>query len=103
QKKDSGIFSFLEDLLIRIPAQTGIRMMTPSEVIRKQKSIDKLSVPVHISWADRERDLSAWLGNPIQQDAFDTLVGLEEKVKRIGDPILLKCWRLLQTSDHFYY
>jgi alpha-amylase len=103
QKKSTGIFNFLEELLEKIPSQKGLRMVTPSEAIELEKSKEKLSVPVHISWADRERDLSAWLGNPIQQDAFDTLLALEPKIRVIADPILWKCWRLLQTSDHFYY
>jgi alpha-amylase len=78
-------------------------MVTPSEAIQLQKPKAALSVPLLVSWADRERDLSAWLGNPIQRDAFDTLIGLEENIRKLNDPILFKCWRMLQTSDHFYY
>jgi alpha-amylase len=103
QKKSSGIFLFLEELITRVSRQKKWRMATPSEAIGMEQAKRQLSVPVHVSWADRERDLSAWLGNPIQQDAFDTLAGLEAKIKRTNDPIFLKCWRLLQTSDHFYY
>jgi alpha-amylase len=103
QKKASGIFTFLEELLGKIARQKNLRMVTPSEAIREEQPREKLSVPHLVSWADRERDLSAWLGNPIQQDAFDTLTSLESKIQTIGDPVLLKCWRLLQTSDHFYY
>jgi alpha-amylase len=103
QKKESGIFNFLENLLIRLSKHKNFKMVTPSKAIKSEKAWDKLSVPRLVSWADRERDLSAWLGNPIQQDAFDTLIALESKVARTGDPVLLKCWRLLQTSDHFYY
>jgi alpha-amylase len=103
QKKSSGIFDFLESLLTKLATHKTIRLVTPSQAIEKQPSRGKLSSPVHVSWADRERDLTAWLGNPIQQDAFDTLLSLEEKIRRSNDPVLLKCWRLLQTSDHFYY
>lgn len=103
QKKSTGIFTFLEEVLVKLSARKGYRMVTPSQAIETEKVAGKLGVPHSISWADRERDLSAWLGNVIQQDAFDNLVALEEKVKRINDPALLKCWRLLQTSDHFYY
>ena len=103
QKKASGIFSFLEELLTKLSKEKNWRMTTPSEAIEKEKATEKLSVPVHVSWADRERDLSAWLGNPIQQDAFETVVALENKIRKTNDPLLLKCWRLLQTSDHFYY
>jgi alpha-amylase len=100
-KRSSGIFNFLEELIEKTTSENGIRMVTPSEALQLEKPKDKLSVPVHISWADRER--SAWLGNPIQQDAFDTLVALQEKVRNTQDPLIEKCWRLLQTSDHFYY
>lgn len=103
QKRESGIFNFLEDLLTRLSKEKSIQMMTPSEVIDCERTVDALSVPGIISWADRERDVSAWLGNPIQQDAFDTLVSLESLVRKIDDPLLIKCWRMLQTSDHFYY
>jgi alpha-amylase len=103
QKKSTGIFTFLQNLLTQIAKEKTIRMVTPSEAIASEKSEAVISVPGLISWADRERDLSAWLGNPIQQDAFDTLSGLEPLLKKIGDPLLLKCWRMLQTSDHFYY
>jgi alpha-amylase len=103
QKKATGIFNFLEELLVKISRQKNLRMVTPTEALARQKVKDKLSVPAHVSWADRERDLSAWLGNPIQQDAFDTLLALESKIRKANDDVLLKCWRLLQTSDHFYY
>lgn len=103
QKNETGIFKFLENLLIAFAKENSICMVTPSEAIANEKSRDFLSVPGLISWADRERDISAWLGNPIQQDAFDTLLSLEPLLTKINDPILLKCWRMLQTSDHFYY
>jgi alpha-amylase len=103
QKKETGIFTFLENLLIQLAKEKSICMMTPSEVIASEKCHDSLSVPGLVSWADRERDVSAWLGNAIQQDAFDTLLSLEPMIVKINDPLLLKCWRMLQTSDHFYY
>lgn len=103
QKKNSGIFNFLEELLVSLSSDKKLRMVTPSEAIRNQPVKDVLSVPNVISWADRERDLSAWLGNPIQQDAFDTLLALGNDIEMLSDPLLLRCWRMLQTSDHFYY
>jgi len=60
-------------------------------------------VPCFISWADIERDLSAWLGNPMQHNAITELYNLEGLVKSSNDPDLLTDWRRLQTSDHFYY
>ena len=63
----------------------------------------ELDVPHMISWADVERDLSAWLGNAMQSNALHELYRLEEAVKAADDPQLLHDWRRLQTSDHFYY
>lgn len=103
QKKATGILNFLEDLLIQLATHDVYRMVTPAEAVHLEKPKDKLSVPAYISWADRERDLSAWLGNVIQQDAFDTLLALEKQVKKTNDEAILSCWRMLQTSDHFYY
>jgi alpha-amylase len=103
QKRSSGIFSFLEELLMKITKQKKLKMVTPSEALALEFAKESLSIPAHVSWADRERDLSAWLGNPIQQDAFDTLLKLESGVRTSADPLLMKCWRMLQTSDHFYY
>jgi alpha-amylase len=56
-----------------------------------------------MSWADVERDLSAWLSNPMQHDALDTVYKLEKDVLASGDEKLIDDWRRLQTSDHFYY
>lgn len=64
---------------------------------------EPLSVDHFISWADLERDLSAWLGNDMQKDAFNSIMKLESEVKNLGDKELLAHWRTLQTSDHFYY
>jgi alpha-amylase len=77
--------------------------MTPSEVVDRYEPVGRIDVPHIISWADTERDLSAWLGNPMQSNAIHELYRLEDKVKKSADEVLLKDWRLLQTSDHFYY
>ena len=65
--------------------------------------IATLSMPDPVSWADEERNLSAWLGNDIQDDAFESLYRLEEKIKQCQNESLLRDWRRLQASDHFYY
>ena len=65
--------------------------------------MDVVDVPHMISWADTERDLSAWLGNPMQSNAIHELYRLEKKVKRVNDEQVLSDWRKLQVSDHFYY
>ena len=103
QKKDTGIFSFLENLLKSLARKKSFRFMTPSEAIETVIPYSTLSVPTFISWADEERDLSAWLGNEMQRDAFDSLIKPEADIKSLGDNTLLKQWRTLQTSDHFYY
>src|SRR5690606_29098351 len=95
-----GLFADLPGSMMQAK---GLMLPTPWQALRIEEPRESLSVPVHISWADRERDLSAWLGNPIQQDAFDTLCSLREKLRQIDDPKLIEVWRKLQTSDHFYY
>ncbi len=67
------------------------------------EAVDVVDVPHLVSWADTERDLSAWLGNAMQYNAIHELYNLEGMVKATGDPDLLADWRKLQTSDHFYY
>lgn len=102
QKKDTGIFRFMKKVLTGLAKDDGFRLLTPSEAIELTPK-DEYSAPSHISWADRERNLSAWLGNDMQRDAFGTLLKLEKDVKDLHDKQLLKLWRSLETSDHFYY
>jgi len=77
--------------------------MTPSEIADTLTPMSAIHVPYPISWADEERDLTAWLGNELQDEAFKKLYDLEEKVKATGNEQIIKEWRMLQTSDHFYY
>jgi len=101
QWEDTGIFQFLEkfpDELI----SNGIEFVTPSALL-KHESKDEIDIHSFVSWADVERDLSAWLGNKIQVSAAEELYKLEKKIKEINDPALLEDWRKLTTSDHFYY
>ena len=77
--------------------------MTPSELIKNYKPVADLDIHNIISWADIERDLSAWLGNKMQQSAIHSLYQLENEVKLSNNAQLLKDWRRLQTSDNFYY
>ena len=105
QWADTGIFDFLHKLP-DIWAERGITTKTPSEVIRgwRKKEFEEVyDVHTPISWADLERDLSAWRGNQIQDAAFHTLFSLEKAIKESGNADLLQRWRRLQTSDHFYY
>jgi alpha-amylase len=102
-KKESGIHTFLESLLEQLAIQKKIKLSKPSDVIKALPVHNTLPVPHYISWADQERDLSAWLGNDMQRDAYDTLTKLEPTLKQIDQPDLLDTWRNLMTSDHFYY
>lgn len=102
-KKESGIFNFLESLFTGIATNKNFNMLTPTEAVDSIKPHSALECPQFVSWADNERDLSAWLGNDLQQDAFESLVKLDASVKALNEPETLKQWRLLQTSDHFYY
>ena len=81
----------------------GNDFKTPGEMATYYPSAGEFDVPHMISWADTERDLSAWLGNAMQSNALHELYRLEPAVKESGDEQLLEDWRYLQTSDHFYY
>ena len=77
--------------------------MTPSEIADTLQPVSAISVPSPISWADEERDITAWLGNELQVAATDKLYQLSDKVKQCNDPQMNKDWEYLQSSDHFYY
>lgn len=102
---ETGIFEFLRWLPGEVLKYRDMCFMTPSEVAEKIEPVGEIDVPEHatISWADLERDLTAWLMNPMQWEAFRALTSLEKPVKALGDKGLLRLWKLLTTSDHFYY
>ena len=103
QSKETGIFEFLECLPSEVMKYKDIQFSTPSEVASKLQVVAPVNVPHPISWADEERDLTAWLGNEMQQEAFEKLYALLPKMNRCTDSKLLKDWNYLQCSDHFYY
>jgi alpha-amylase len=103
QWADTGIFDFMRHLPEAIFKHSNFSFSTPSEVIEKVSPVGKIHVPIPISWADEERDLTAWLGNDLQDEAFDRLYEMEKLVKGINDPEIQRDWGYLQTSDHFYY
>jgi len=103
QWADSGIFTFFRELPARVLAHPDNDFKTPSEVIGAYPVAGELDVPHMISWADTERDLSAWLGNAMQSNALHELYRLEPSIRAAGDEALLDDWRRLQSSDHFYY
>ena len=103
QWADTGIFDFIRHLPRELLNHADNDFKTPSEVIAACPVSGDYDVPHMISWADTERDLSAWLGNAMQSNALHELYRLEAEIKATGDPRLLHDWRRLQTSDHFYY
>lgn len=103
QWEDTGIFNFLEHMPKYILQHPHNDFVTPSEAIERYPVRDELDYPHYVSWADTERDLSAWLSNPIQHDAIRHVYSLESDVLETKDKKLIEDWRRLTTSDHFYY
>ncbi|HQB21463.1 MAG TPA: glycoside hydrolase family 57 protein [Bacteroidales bacterium] len=103
QWEETGIFEFLKALPDAVFRYSNYTFSTPSEIVENAEPVSKIHVPYPISWADEERDLTAWLGNELQDEAFNNLYSLYDKVKEINDPEIWKDWLYLQTSDHFYY
>jgi alpha-amylase len=89
--------------LVKIVGHPALKLATPSEMIEELQPISVVSVPTPISWADEERDLTAWLGNGMQKEAFSKLYNLNDQIRKCTDAELLKDWNYLQESDHFYY
>ncbi|HZO90973.1 MAG TPA: glycoside hydrolase family 57 protein [Chthonomonadaceae bacterium] len=102
---DTGIFDFLRALPDAIKKHPQLEFSTPTEAIRRLPRWGEVSVDDYatISWADKERDTSAWLGNEMQQFCFEEMKRMEEPIKATGNPYFLEAWRLMQTSDHLYY
>lgn len=103
QWEATGIFDFLDALPAQWLKNDGNSFMTVCETADKFEAVDQVDVPYTVTWADTERDLSAWLGNKMQQEAVQAIYSLGDKVLRTQDLDLIEDWRRLQTSDHFYY
>ena len=103
QWSESGIFSFLDHLPKQWLKNHEHQFMTVSEAINEYEPNDVIDVPDTVTWADTERDLSAWLGNGMQSNAINEIYSLRDKILSTDDLILIEDWRRLQTSDHFYY
>jgi len=103
QWEDTGIFDFMRHLPEEILKHPDNNFKTPSEVAQCYDVSDTVDVPHIISWADTERDLSAWLGNAMQSNAIHELYRLEKKIKQTSNEKIITDWRKLQVSDHFYY
>ncbi|MBP9018840.1 MAG: glycoside hydrolase family 57 protein [Rikenellaceae bacterium] len=103
QKASTGIFQFIKFFPKALLSQTDIKFCTPSEICKRHQPVAPLNVPFPISWADEERDTTAWLGNELQNEAFTKLYSVEKQVLRSKDIDLINDFRKLQESDHFYY
>lgn len=103
QWPETGIFDFMRALPARVFSHSDFTFNTPSELAEKLQPVSSVHVPYPISWADEERDLTAWLGNELQDEAFDKLYSIKHKLDHCTDSDIIRDWRYLQTSDHFYY
>ncbi len=103
QWMETGIFEFLKALPEEIFKKGNMQFLLPSEVISTYSPKAKINCQWPVSWADEERDLSAWLGNDLQDDAFNRIYSMENEVLATKNEDLISIWRHLQTSDNFYY
>jgi len=103
QPTDTGIFNFIRDFPKQVFKKKNLSFSTPAEVTNNLQPIAAVHVPYPISWADEERDLTAWLGNDMQEDAFNRLYSITDKINKCEDKKILADWKYLQASDHFYY
>lgn len=103
QSAETGIYNFMKALPNAVFSFSNFKFATASEVADTHQPVAAYNVPYPISWADEERDLTAWLGNELQDEAFDKLYELESLVNTLNDAEINKDWLYLQTSDHFYY
>ncbi|MFW5687725.1 MAG: alpha-amylase, partial [Bacteroidota bacterium] len=103
QGKETGIFDFLKAFPGVLLEKSEYRFKTPSQLGDELQPASPLHVQYPISWADEERDITAWLGNEMQNEAFNKLYDLKPMLDYCKDPQLLSDWEKLQTSDHFYY
>jgi alpha-amylase len=100
-----GIFDFLTWLPRKVAHHPSLEWVTATEAVQRLQPVGVVNVGPYdtVSWADAERDTSAWLGNTMQRWCFEEVKRLGPEVLATGDPTLIRIWRQLQTSDHFYY
>ena len=102
QGAETGIFDFMK-ALPKIALGAGVEFATVSEAAKKYQPVSVLHCPHVMSWADEERDITAWLGNELQNEAFSKLYAMKEKIAKLKSADFDYVWNFLQTSDHFYY
>ena len=99
---DTGIFDFFNQLISSWLKVYDNNFLTVSEACNLMEPVDEISMPETVTWADTERDLSAWLSNSMQKSAMQTLYDLREKILKTNDSKLISDWRFMTTSDHPY-
>ena len=103
QGVETGIFDFMKALPAIALASGQLEFATVSEAAKKYQPVSVLHCPHTMSWADEERDVTAWLGNELQNEAFSKLYALKEKIAKLKSEDFNYVWNFMQTSDHFYY
>ncbi|MBP8301532.1 MAG: alpha-amylase, partial [Planctomycetes bacterium] len=105
QGEQTGILEFMRHLPLQVLQDPSFRFRTPAQVAAEREAISELDIPLPVSWADVERNLSAWLGNPMQLEAQRAIYALRDEVMKVQKqrPELLAAWRKFTTSDHVYY
>lgn len=103
QWEDTGIFNFMKVFPEMLLRHRDTSFKTPSETIESYDSVGEIDVQNVLTWADTDRDLTAWTGNDIQKDAIGAIYSMEDDVLATKNEELIETWRKLQTSDHFYY
>ena len=103
QWKETGILDFMSAMPAAVLADERFDFQTPAEAVATRASVGDLAIPHPVSWADAERDLTAWLGNPMQRSANLAPYGLLPSLRRASRDDLTAAWRRLSTSDHLYY
>ena len=102
QGRETGIFEFFKALPV-CAEKAGVGFITPTEAVTKLRPVDALSVPYPMSWTDEARDVSTWLGNRLQNEAFHKLYALAERVRMCEDRRIKQDWNYLQAADHFFF
>ena len=102
QKPETGIYDFWQQLPAAVD-EAGLQWVTPMEAVSFYRAMDEYDAPFMTSWADTERDLSAWMGNVMQQEAIAKVHRLEKEILAVKDEELTHTWAKMQTSDHFYW
>ncbi len=103
QWEDTGIFDFMKSFAKEVVEDDDLQFNTPSQIAEQYAPVSSVKVKYPISWADEEKDLTAWLGNELQDEAFGKLYQLENVIEHCNDTHIIDDWKNLQTSNHFYY